>query len=1041
MEARFLKSMGVKSMWKMKSIKTKLILLSLLFVLGPLALVGVLSILQLQNLGAETSRLAYQGLENSARDLLQRGVSNAWERAENFIKAGENVTSTIAGFGSLRSYIESQEGTNEVFVNIAIQEASRMVEGVLGMCEAQRDLMAEKAKRDLYAAERILQHCGGVKVHSQDTVLWQGRFPESNRNFELSLPVMAIDDHDVIPPQAPGEMFPFVKNAGTLLGGLCFLLQRVNEEGDLLVVASNMLDAEGYASVGAYFRAEGPDVPFAEAFKRGEPYYERRYIYGEWYSLACSPLKDENGEYVGALCVGVGESNTQELLNALLDIRIGKEGYLLVADSSGNILFHPDKNLIGKNLLSDLDLWPLEKIFKDRKEDDIQRVDYVFKGRNKYAMYGYFPSWDWTVLASGYWGDFTENAVASAKEMLTSELLAMDNAAILEIDGKSHRMYSQLRYLDVSGQEIIKILDGKVSSDLRDKSKSSWFKKVKGFSEGHIYNSGVVVAENTEKEEMRFATPVYVKGVFQGLVVVNLNWSVLWELLRDLVYGETGYAYITNEKGVLLSHPKYSLKDGVNLTDSQYGALAEIMRNDVLAGKTGIGRYAFEGVDKFIAYMPLRVGEVLYGVGATSPVEEFLGAANAIALEAQTKIRRVRWLVLGSAVILGILGSLLGWVASLRLSRPIQRVVALAKRAGGGDLSIRRKDFGVTTRDEIGVMADALAEMIGSQADMVRRMKETSRKLSASAEGLASLSEEANASMEEIRSSVEQVSSMAENNSASVEETNAGIEEISSGAQTAAQSAGEGAEKGSQALGVVQSSVEVMEQVIRDISEGREQVQRSISETDALAASVGKIGDFVTVITNIADQTNLLALNAAIEAARAGEHGRGFAVVAEEVRKLAEESAKAAGKVELLIEELQLRAKASVDSNGKVGSVMESTSTRAQKTQEHLGVMTEQVHGIVDVVREISSVSEEQAASSEEMAKAVDELAKSVTELAKVVHSIDQASEETSQAAEGVATEAQNLTLVAEELHKMLEQFVLEAEEAESPKALSGKSS
>jgi len=61
----------------------------------------------------------------------------------------------------------------------------------------------------------------------------------------------------------------------------------------------------------------------------------------------------------------------------------------------------------------------------------------------------------------------------------------------------------------------------------------------------------------------------------------------------------------------------------------------------------------------------------------------------------------------------------------------------------------------------------------------------------------------------------------------------------------------------------------------------------------------------VEVISNIAEQTNLLALNAAIEAARAGEHGRGFAVVAEEVRKLAEDSAKAAERIGDMILEIQ----------------------------------------------------------------------------------------------------------------------------------------
>ena len=74
-----------------------------------------------------------------------------------------------------------------------------------------------------------------------------------------------------------------------------------------------------------------------------------------------------------------------------------------------------------------------------------------------------------------------------------------------------------------------------------------------------------------------------------------------------------------------------------------------------------------------------------------------------------------------------------------------------------------------------------------------------------------------------------------------------------------------------------------------------------------------EIGQMLALITNIADQTNLLALNAAIEAARAGEHGRGFAVVAEEVRKLAEESGKAALEIAELVRIIQSNTEEAVD--------------------------------------------------------------------------------------------------------------------------------
>ena len=385
-------------------------------------------------------------------------------------------------------------------------------------------------------------------------------------------------------------------------------------------------------------------------------------------------------------------------------------------------------------------------------------------------------------------------------------------------------------------------------------------------------------------------------------------------------------------------------------------------------------------------------------------------------------------LVLSLAAVAIVLGIGIALYIAKSISTPLGRVVELCGNARDGDMSITRADFNYEGKDELGNLGDALTEMFAALSTAIGDIR-----------GLAIESHDKSTAMKEdagknldyannVRSSVSNVVKLMESNSSSLQQSNAGTEEMSAASMTSAQAATDCAEFISNMTTVTGNAVDTVKEAIANIVILQKKTKESGIKLQELVESVNKISEFIGEITSIADQTNLLALNAAIEAARAGEAGRGFAVVAESVRKLAEDSSRAAENVRGLIETLQEAARETKTSSDETAVLLDETTEKANNAQDSLGEAIGQIDKANDRIQNIAAVAQEQAASSREIAAGIDNVTKATTEILEHLESIKNDMDETALIAERAAQGAVDQTGLVESITESLSQFHIEDE-------------
>ncbi len=325
------------------------------------------------------------------------------------------------------------------------------------------------------------------------------------------------------------------------------------------------------------------------------------------------------------------------------------------------------------------------------------------------------------------------------------------------------------------------------------------------------------------------------------------------------------------------------------------------------------------------------------------------------------------------------------------LQRQVIRLLDDVEGAARGDLTVEAE----VTADVLGAVADAFNLTIQNLREIVRQVKNTANQVNKGTTDSESFarnnSSDALRMAEELAVTLNSVQMMTE----SIQRVSENAREAEEVAHTSSLSALKGGE--------------AVERTVAGILQIRETVSETARKVKRLAEASQEISKIVALISQIASRTNLLALNASIQAARAGEAGRGFAIVADEVRQLADRSAKSLKEIEQIVLQIQ----------SETGSVMTAMEEGIQQVIDVTDKSEQAKHSLEDIIEVSNRINTLVRSITADTVKQR-ENSRGVTQ---VMQSVELTAQETSQESQRVAGSLQKLVAISRDLLSSVERF------------------
>ncbi|NJM72635.1 MAG: HAMP domain-containing protein [Scytonema sp. RU_4_4] len=605
------------------------------------------------------------------------------------------------------------------------------------------------------------------------------------------------------------------------------------------------------------------------------------------------------------------------------------------------------------------------------------------------------------------------NTTISELSFLTNPQLNTQNSGEQKVNLLDHFIetsngkYDNIAVIDITGKLLFQSHSSRPFNSHENYSNQEQFQRV--ISTQSVAMSDPKATLSTGRSQLEVAAPIKQAGTGEilGVLMVRMSSEHLNEIFK-YIQDDTWEYEIVSPEGQVFAAAEKSLIGKSAETDYEgfsesWTHVLENLKRRLVVSNVAIDKNDQEEVLVSFTSMPgIRgVPEPGWTVGIARPT-----------VETFTPLRKLRQVLFIGMVIAALLVGVVAAILAKRATRPLLAATSAVEKMGRGKLNTR---LNVQGEDELAVlcttinnMAEQIQQFVQDKELLQKRVFELLVEVDPVSKGdltvyaqvtddeVGTVADSYNYVIESLRKIVTQVQTATNQVEATANDSEDLVQALVEGAlqqsdktrkaiqrihamdnsiQAIAMNAKAAEATVQEATETVQMENELMNLAVDGIVAIRETVAETAKKVKYLGESSQKIFTVVNLIKNFAEQTNVLALNASLEAARAGEEGRGFAIVAEEIRELAQQSAKATDDIEKLISSIQ-RATSEVVTAMEVGTEqVVSGSKLVDETRLGLNQIVTANAQIYEVVEAIAHATVEQAQNSEIVTQTMAEVA------------------------------------------------------------------